>query len=75
MSSSSGTASWAMAEIRSAMAADSSISEPVGMETLTETWPWSMSGISTMVVAKTGTAKRTTSATEASIPALRWWTK
>ena len=64
-----------MAVIRSAMAADSSISDPVGMETLTLTCPWSMSGISTMVEAKTGTAKRTTRAAEASIPALRWWTK
>ena len=64
-----------MAETRSAMAADSSISEPMGMEMLTETCPWSMSGISTMVVAKTGTVKSTTSAAEASIPALRWRTK
>ena len=60
-----------MEEIRSAMAADSSISEPMGIETSMETWPWSISGIRTMVVAKTGTAKRAVSPRDPSIPIFR----
>ena len=64
-----------MALTRSAMAEVSFSWDPMGMLTLRFTMPWSMSGISTILVFTRVTPKRTTRAKEASIPRKRWWTK
>ena len=70
--SSSGTSCWTISVIRSAMALVSSTSEPMGMDTLMETVPWSISGIRTILVDRQHTAKIATMATDTSIPVFRW---
>ena len=57
---------------RSAMAVDSSREEPVGILIDTDTLPWSMSGIMTILVLARVAAKNTTRPTETSIPIFRW---
>ena len=54
------------------MAVDSSREEPVGILIDTDTLPWSMSGIMTILVLARVAAKNTTRPTEASIPIFRW---
>ena len=61
-----------MAVTRSAMAVDSSREEPVGRLMDTDTLPWSMSGIMTILVLARVAAKKTTRPTETSIPIFRW---
>ena len=72
MLSSSGTSRSTMSVIRSVMALVSSTSEPMGMDTLMETVPWSISGIRTILVDKQHTAKIATMPTDTSIPVFRW---
>ena len=72
MLSSSGTSRSTMPVIRSVMALVSSTSEPMGMDTLMETVPWSISGIRTILVDKQHTAKIATMPTDTSIPVFRW---
>ncbi len=57
------------------MAAVSSTSEPTGVLTLMDTMPWSMAGISTILVFTQARMKTATRAPEASIPTHRWRTK
>ena len=58
----------AMSTIRSAMPAVSFTSEPTGVLMDTCTMPWSISGMSTILVDMHAAIKRATRATEASIP-------
>ena len=75
MDSSSGTFSWAISTTRSAMAAVSSSSEPMGVETVTDTMPWSISGMRTIRVFRQAAANRATMAMDTPIPTHRWRTK
>ena len=60
-----------MAVTRSAMTEVSFSWEPMGMLTLTEICPWSMSGMRTIFVLTRVMPKRTTRAKEAAMPRKR----
>ena len=71
MVSSSGTVSSTTSTTRSAMAVVCSTSEPMGVLTETVTMPWSISGMSTILVDRQDTMNTATRATEASMPRAR----
>ncbi len=65
----------ARSTMRSAMAVVSFTSEPTGVLTEICTMPWSMAGMSTILVDMQAAMKMATRAAEASIPTHRWLTK